>query len=123
MIRLMIVGLLLLACSIATPLAAAGRYDGQWQGRATLVAGASGCPKTFNFRVAFSDSKISGIANSGGVDYKVEGDLTGLTRLKAIVYGSIGLANFTARFRNDRWRGHWEAVGECDGDWYLERVK
>lgn len=123
MIRQLAVGLVLLACSTGAPLVAAERFDGHWQGRATLIVGAPGCPTLLDFRVSFAGGRITGIATRGGTDFEIEGRLIGPAKIKVIGYGSIGLATFTARFRNGEWRGGWEAEGECNGDRYLERVE
>ncbi len=123
MIRRLIAAFLISACSIAAPLSAAGRFDGHWQGRATLSAGASGCPTMLDFRLLFSGDKFSGIATSGGDKFTVEGEFAGAEKIEGMFFNSRGLATMAARFRDGKWRGSWDAEGECDGSWSLERVK
>ncbi len=123
MIRRIIAALVLSACSIALPLSAAERFDGHWQGRATLSAGAPGCPIMFNFRVLFSGDKFAGIGLSGGNEFEITGELAGAEKIEGLLFNSTGLATFVATFRDGKWQGGWDAEGECDGAWSMERVK
>ncbi len=121
----------ILACSIGAPLtaaaqssaSAAGRFDGNWQGRATSSAGTPGCPIVLDFRVLFSGDKFAGIATSGGDRFALAGELAGSAKIEFMLFNSVGLATFAVRFRDGAWQGSWEAEGECDGAWSLERVK
>ncbi len=123
MFRRSIAKLFLLACCIGAPLSAgAAGYEGLWQGRGTLDAGPAGCPSLVAFQIQVSGVEFSGTARSGGNYWPVTGTFTGAKWVEGKFYAAIGTANFSARYSGGKWRGTWDAEGECDGRFYLERV-
>jgi len=100
----------------------AGNYDGAWQGRGSLSAGPAGCPSIVDFKVTVSGDEFSGTANHAGETWDVEGSFVSAKKIEGQFHAAIGTANFVARFRDGKWRGSWDAEGECDGTLYFERA-
>ena len=108
------------AATLARP---ASGFDGRWRGRATLSSGPGNCPARLDFEIEFSGRKFSGTAKTVAEEFQVQGALTGPEKFEGLFYNSRGMGEIEARFLGGKWRGSWDAEGECDGQLTLARAR